>query len=278
MPSACRCRQPQGSPSNGGHLTTHHVLLPSACTALSPCLLVPPVPRTAPAPRDASKEAIMFLVGLRAAGVRQHTSVIVKPIKNQTAWRPVLGILALLQVGGAGAAGAVLALRVVALAPALRLGRRAPAGLACVCKHAWLCMSLQAPSAPVEHTRVTWGCAGGTVAASPRPATPPPSRHARSPQSPPHQLPPAPTTATVPIMSTPDRPTRRPTTDHQDLVPLLGISKTGDGFDLPELMDFVGRALNSPNADVRSTALRVIKEVHDLVGPAIRCGWLNDDL
>ncbi len=58
-------------------------------------------------------------------------------------------------------------------------------------------------------------------------------------------------------------------------MPLVGISKAGDGFDLAELMEFVGKAYNSPNADVRSEAVRVTKEVHDLVGPAIRCemGW-----
>ena len=55
-------------------------------------------------------------------------------------------------------------------------------------------------------------------------------------------------------------------------MPLVGVSKAGDGFDLAELMEFVGKAYNSPNADVRSEAVRVTKEVHDLVGPAIRCG------
>lgn len=56
----------------------------------------------------------------------------------------------------------------------------------------------------------------------------------------------------------------------QDLVPTLSISKSGDGFDLGELMEFVGKAYNSPNADVRSMAVRVTKEVHDMVGPTIR--------
>jgi len=102
--------------------------------------------------RDASKESIMFVAGLKDGGIRSATHVFVKPIKNQNAWRPVLGILALLQ----------------------------------------------------------------------------------------------------------------------ELVPLLGIGKQGDGFDLGEVMEFVGKAYNSPNADVRSTAVRVTKEVHDLVGPAIR--------
>eukprot|EP00195_Chlamydomonas_chlamydogama_P012277 CAMPEP_0202901254 /NCGR_PEP_ID=MMETSP1392-20130828/14151_1 /ASSEMBLY_ACC=CAM_ASM_000868 /TAXON_ID=225041 /ORGANISM="Chlamydomonas chlamydogama, Strain SAG 11-48b" /LENGTH=824 /DNA_ID=CAMNT_0049587793 /DNA_START=202 /DNA_END=2677 /DNA_ORIENTATION=+ len=102
--------------------------------------------------REAAKESIMFIAGLKDANLRSSTHLFVKPIKNQNAWRPVLGILGMLQ----------------------------------------------------------------------------------------------------------------------DLVPLLGISKTGDGFELAELMDFVGKAYNSPNADVRSTAIRVTKEVHDLVGPAIR--------
>ncbi|KAF6260813.1 flagellar associated protein [Scenedesmus sp. NREL 46B-D3] len=56
----------------------------------------------------------------------------------------------------------------------------------------------------------------------------------------------------------------------QDLVPLLGLaapagiqsngrgsSGGGDGFDLNEVMDYVGKALNSGNADVRAAALRV---------------------
>lgn len=53
-------------------------------------------------------------------------------------------------------------------------------------------------------------------------------------------------------------------------MPLIGMSKGGEGFELSELMEFVGKAYNSPNADVRSCAVKVTKEVHDLVGPAIR--------
>lgn len=59
--------------------------------------------------------------------------------------------------------------------------------------------------------------------------------------------------------------------DHQDLLPVLGITKSGDGFELSEVMEWVGKAYNSPNADVRAETVRVTKEVHDLVGPAIRC-------
>ncbi|GFR45564.1 hypothetical protein Agub_g6958 [Astrephomene gubernaculifera] len=102
--------------------------------------------------RDASKESIMLLASIKEAQLAAHTSIFVRPIKNQSAWRPVLGILQLLR----------------------------------------------------------------------------------------------------------------------DLVPQVGISRNGDGFELNELMEFVGRAFNSPNADVRSEAVRVTREVYDLVGPAIR--------
>ncbi|GIL71611.1 hypothetical protein Vretimale_933 [Volvox reticuliferus] len=102
--------------------------------------------------RDASKESIMLLASIKDAQLASHTNIFLKPVKNQSAWRPVLGILQLLR----------------------------------------------------------------------------------------------------------------------DLVPLVGISRTGSGFELGELMDFVGKAYNSPNADVRSEAVRVTKEVYDLVGPAIR--------
>lgn len=102
--------------------------------------------------RDASKESIMFIAGLKDSNIRNATHLFVKPVKNQSAWKLLLGILGLLE----------------------------------------------------------------------------------------------------------------------ELVPAFGISKTGDGFELGELMEFVGKAYNSPNADVRSTAIKVTKEVHDIVGPAIR--------
>ncbi|MEW5298759.1 MAG: hypothetical protein WDW36_001843 [Sanguina aurantia] len=102
--------------------------------------------------RDASKDCIMALAGHKDAGLRNHTNIFCKPIKNQSAWRPVLGILQVLQ----------------------------------------------------------------------------------------------------------------------ELVPMVGISKAGDAFDLHELMDFVGRAYGSANAEVRGQAVRVTKEAHDIVGPAIR--------
>jgi hypothetical protein len=68
----------------------------------------------------------------------------------------------------------------------------------------------------------------------------------------------------------------------QDLVPVLGISgrsSGGDGgggggvggaFDLAELMEFVGKAFGHSNADVRAAAVRLTREVHDAVGPALR--------
>ncbi|KAG2484841.1 hypothetical protein HYH03_016407 [Edaphochlamys debaryana] len=102
--------------------------------------------------REASKESIMFLASIKDAQLHTHTNIIVKPIKNQSAWRPVLGVLGVLR----------------------------------------------------------------------------------------------------------------------DLLPLVGISRNNDGFDLAEVMDFVGKAYNSQNADVRAEAVRVTKEVADLVGQAIR--------
>lgn len=40
-----------------------------------------------------------------------------------------------------------------------------------------------------------------------------------------------------------------------ELVPIVGLA--ADGFDLAELMDYVGKAFNSPNADVRGAAIKV---------------------
>ena len=45
-------------------------------------------------------------------------------------------------------------------------------------------------------------------------------------------------------LTTPPRPSL------QDLVPLFGISKSGDGFDLAELMEWVGKTYASANAGV----------------------------
>eukprot|EP00983_Pelagomonas_calceolata_P020301 640661-Pelagomonas_calceolata.AAC.5 len=59
---------------------------------------------------------------------------------------------------------------------------------------------------------------------------------------------------------------------HLDLVPLLGISKNGEGFDLAELMEFLSKPYNSANGEVRAMAITVTKEIFDLVGPGpIRC-------
>eukprot|EP00798_Chlamydomonas_sp_ICE-L_P028475 gene28475-31625_t len=103
---------------------------------------------------NAAKESIMFMAGLKDAGLAHSTHQFVKPIKNQNAWKPVLGILNLLQ----------------------------------------------------------------------------------------------------------------------ELVPLLGVAKAGggEGFDLTEVMEFVGKAYNSANGDTRTAAVRVTKEVFDIVGQAIR--------
>ena len=54
----------------------------------------------------------------------------------------------------------------------------------------------------------------------------------------------------------------------QDLVPLLGVSKNGEGFDLVELMEFLSKPYNSANGEVRAMAVTVTKEIFDLVGPA----------
>lgn len=55
---------------------------------------------------------------------------------------------------------------------------------------------------------------------------------------------------------------------------MVGISKAGsEGFELADLMEFVGKTYNNSNADVRSCAVKVTREVHDLVGPAIR--WVG---
>ena len=50
--------------------------------------------------RDAAKESIMYLAGLKESGLRTSTHQLLRPIKNQSAWRPVLGVLTILQVGG----------------------------------------------------------------------------------------------------------------------------------------------------------------------------------
>ncbi|KAK9826624.1 hypothetical protein WJX74_006438 [Apatococcus lobatus] len=56
------------------------------------------------------------------------------------------------------------------------------------------------------------------------------------------------------------------------LLPQLGIARggNGEGFELAGLMRFVGQAFGSPNADVRSTAIRVAAQVHSVVGPAMQ--------
>jgi hypothetical protein len=41
----------------------------------------------------------MFMSGLKEADRRSSTHLLLKPVKNQSAWRPVLGVLNILQVG-----------------------------------------------------------------------------------------------------------------------------------------------------------------------------------
>ncbi|KAG1659551.1 hypothetical protein FOA52_015355 [Chlamydomonas sp. UWO 241] len=108
--------------------------------------------------RDAAKDSVLYIAGLEDAALKSHTSVLLKPVKSQTAFKPVLGTINILM----------------------------------------------------------------------------------------------------------------------DLVPMFGVSKAGDGFELTELMEWVGKAYNSPNADTRSAAVKLTKEVHGLVGPALRKHIPND--
>ncbi|KAK9803394.1 hypothetical protein WJX72_004936 [[Myrmecia] bisecta] len=62
------------------------------------------------------------------------------------------------------------------------------------------------------------------------------------------------------------------------LVPQLDIAKAGgEGFQLEPLMRFVGAAFASANADVRSTALKVMVQVHGIVGSAVN-KYIPDNL
>ncbi|KAK9862466.1 hypothetical protein WJX84_003280 [Apatococcus fuscideae] len=56
------------------------------------------------------------------------------------------------------------------------------------------------------------------------------------------------------------------------LLPQLGIARggNGEGFELAGLMRFVGQAFGSPNADVRSLAIKVAAQVHAVVGAAMQ--------
>ena len=71
--------------------------LQGLCESCLP-LLLEKLGDTNPRIRDSSKESIMFIAGLKDGGIRSYTHIIIKPIKNQNAWRPVLGVLTLLQV------------------------------------------------------------------------------------------------------------------------------------------------------------------------------------
>lgn len=64
----------------------------------------------------------------------------------------------------------------------------------------------------------------------------------------------------------------------QELLPQLGVAGSGGkaggggdgGFELHDLMAYVGKAFNSPNADVRTAAVKVAVLAHDAAGPAVR--------
>jgi hypothetical protein len=47
---------------------------------------------------SAAKDCIMFLSGVKDADLRASAHLFLKPVKNQSAWRPVLSILNILQV------------------------------------------------------------------------------------------------------------------------------------------------------------------------------------
>ena len=56
-----------------------------------------------------------------------------------------------------------------------------------------------------------------------------------------------------------------------ELIDLIGVGRSGStGFDLDQLMHFVGKAYTSPNADVRSAAIALTVKVASSVGPAVR--------
>lgn len=53
-------------------------------------------------------------------------------------------------------------------------------------------------------------------------------------------------------------------------IPLFGIQPPDrSGFSSEDLMTFVSQAFNSPNGDVRNTAIKVTTEVYRLMGPPV---------
>jgi hypothetical protein len=53
-------------------------------------------------------------------------------------------------------------------------------------------------------------------------------------------------------------------------IPLFGIQHPGcSGFSSEDLMTFVSQAFNSPNGDVRNTAIKVTTEVYRLMGAPV---------
>ena len=124
-----------------------------------------------PRVRDTARDAILALVRVREGGLRGMTGALLKPPKTQTAWRPVLSMLQLLQE----------------LVPVLGVGA---AGMA--------------------------SSSGGANSSS------------------------------------------------------AGGAATSYGFDVGELMEYLGRAFNSANADVRAAAVKVTVVAVELGGPAVR--------
>ena len=47
---------------------------------------------------SSAKDGILFMAGLKEADLRASTHLILKPAKSQAAWRPILGVLTILQV------------------------------------------------------------------------------------------------------------------------------------------------------------------------------------
>lgn len=54
------------------------------------------------------------------------------------------------------------------------------------------------------------------------------------------------------------------------LVPIFGVGKHESAFELASLMEFVGRSFNSPNGEVRSTAISVTLEIFEIVGAVVQ--------
>ncbi len=58
---------------------------------------------TNPKLSSAARDCIMFLSGLKHVDMRSHTHVLLKPVKNLGVWKPILGLLNILQARAHGA-------------------------------------------------------------------------------------------------------------------------------------------------------------------------------